>query len=87
MLRNPKLIKKILAYARDHADNINPISLPSFKGFTSECIEAHVELCAEAGFLIVEDTTLQFIDGGLGIQRLTWEGHEQLQAWRCDNGT
>lgn len=48
MPRNRRLIRRILCYARKHADGQNGIGIPTLAGYTHEQVEEHVRLCAEA---------------------------------------
>ena len=82
MRRQMRLILKILAYV-ERAEHIGKISLPKCDDYSKDEIAYHVLLCADAGYLEIRKKDV----GGaaLDITRLTWSGHETLNAMRRDS--
>ena len=85
--RHREHIKRVPACARERADNVNPVSLPSLDGLASECVDAHVRLRGDAGLPLIDDTSRNLIGGGIEIVRPTWQGHERPEASRRRNGS
>jgi len=82
MRRHKKLIFLILQYVEQNVTNGDGVPLPEFNDYTRSEIEYHVRLCEEAGYI---DTVVQEKSGPpIGIQRLTWIGHEELDRIRTD---
>ena len=79
MKRDIELVLRILRYARDNANDRDPLRLPDFQGIDSNVIRYHAELCIQAGH----------IEGSVGhrgminLLSLTWQGHEYLE-FNCD---
>ncbi len=87
MKRDMELVRKILQHAE--ADEDGDISLSNIDaGHSIDEIELHVELMAEAG--LVDATITHGMDGPghsiifCKVNRLTWDGHEFLEASRKD---
>lgn len=86
MRRSFKLIKKILAHVEREQIN-GPIPPPEFDGHPKIEVHHHIRLCEEAGFL--EADKPGWYDGVLlypSLTRLTWNGHEELDRLRRENG-
>ena len=82
MRRKMKLIYLILAYV-EKATHIGNIPLPELAEYTEEEVAYHVKLCSEAGYLdIVVDAHNK---KPVGIDRLTWQGHEALEKLHHNN--
>jgi hypothetical protein len=82
MKRDMDLVRKILQAVEAEASGYAPNEL-KIEGYSDEEIGYHALLMAEAGLVIGADIT------GMGdttptgmIQRLTWEGHDFLDAAR-----
>ena len=79
MRRQLRLILKMLSYV-ERADGIGKIPLPKCDDYSKDEIAYHVLLCSDSGYLEIRTNDL----GGrpLDITRLTWAGHEALEAMR-----
>ncbi len=83
MKRDMELIYLILAYAEEHGDlNNRKRCVPNFDEYDPDYIDYHVRLCEEAGYL-----KASWPSGNRRghVQRLTWQGHEALDASRTRN--
>lgn len=82
MQRKLKLIRKILEYTeRELRDD--PIPVPEFDDYNDLHVQEHLELCSEAGFLILGlPTRYEGKNYYSSIHRLTWAGHDQLDRLR-----
>lgn len=77
------LIRKILLEIEKSDDIINPKEI-NIEGFTRQEISYHIELLHDAGF--IEGIDLNSKDGYLWFaKKLTWEGHEFLDAIKNEN--
>jgi hypothetical protein len=82
MKRDLELVRKILLAAEDRTTDTGWLIL-EIEGHTPEEISYHVRLLHEAGLLQAENLT--DATGALWApKRLTWEGHEFLDAARND---
>ena len=78
MKRDMRLIVKILRHIRDSATPVAFADVPDFEPeYTAIQTTYHIELCTEAGFLKRNNIGLY---GEPGALRLTWQGHEKLEA-------
>ena len=77
MKRNKKLILKILRFLRD---NDGGTDLPDFNGYTAAEVQYHIDLCQEAGFVRLTESSLM---DEPSRYLLTWAGHDMLEA-NCD---
>ena len=77
MIRNKKVVKLVLEWARDLELGTNTVRMPKSDKYGEDEVEYHVRICILAGFLegSVPD------DGGrrLKVNGLTWEGHDLLE--------
>lgn len=82
MKRDPDLIRNILMAVEAADKEIKKGSL-SFPGYTPDQIDYHVEILCDAGLI---DATYQRTFGSSFwmIRRLTWSGHDFLEAARND---
>jgi DNA-binding transcriptional ArsR family regulator len=82
MKRDMDLVREILVQVANFPDIQNYVL--SIKGYEEQEVAYHIMLLKEAGLL--EAATAQFGDGRLAAQprRLTWQGHEFLDAARDD---
>lgn len=81
MKRDKKLILEILLFAEQYRKpEGNALVSPELNGYEPEYVREHVILCEEAGFL--ESTRDRQNRPGGGIARITWRGHEYLDANR-----
>ncbi len=74
MPRDMELIRMILIYVRNHAKS-GSLVFPSFAGYEKGMVDYHVMLCEQAGYLQLNEETL---DEERLILNLTWAGHEFL---------
>jgi len=87
MRRNMALILKILEYVEREltAERLTQgIPYPRFRDHRHEEVQYHVELCHEAGYLVRQHPHPQLEDDAPTMSKLTWKGHEALDAWRRD---
>lgn len=81
MQRKMDLIRQIAFLLEGQEDAVDTGDF-GLEGFTSGEIQYHCELMAEAGLILAPDD-LQTLDGsGLYVVRLTWAGHDFLDAAR-----
>lgn len=77
MKRNMDLIREMLFWLEEHSD------LESISGYTPKEIAYHVSLLESAGLVTQESYHNLFLnDSTLEGIRITWEGHEFLDASR-----
>ena len=82
MQRKMKLIRKILEYVERESSG-GPIPIPEFDDYNDLHVQSHVELCSEAGFLVMEmPTKYEGKKYFTSIHRMTWNGYEQLERLR-----
>ena len=80
MQRDLDLIRKILLAAEGFEDE----EYPKLEGYSEQLIDYHLELLDDAGFVELKRlSTLQ--ETYYSIVRLTWDGHEYLDAIRPDD--
>lgn len=79
MRREMNLIRMILEYVEEKQVNSNSVPVPEFPDYRNCVVEYHVLLCREAGYL---DVGVQG-RSPKGIFRMTWAGHEKLDAMRA----
>ena len=87
MKRDPEIIRKLLLFFEEKPD----VSLVEAKSIKVDCydpgtIQYHIDLMYEAGFLSCETTSSSISDRLIYALpfRLTWKGHEFLDAARSD---
>ena len=85
MVRDMDLVRAILLAAEQLVPGERPDSVSSIPGYDQLIFAGHVELLKEAGF--VEAAVARA--SGVGavearVDRLTWEGHDFLDAIRSD---
>jgi hypothetical protein len=82
MKRDLELIRKILLATEAHQDPNRTVQL-EFDGIPDELVQYNIGLLSEAGY--VEAMDMSNMDGRhFGIWRLTWKGHDFLDAARDD---
>jgi hypothetical protein len=83
MQRDMDLVREILFQVeRDNSDPLKPVEV-EVEGYSDVQINYHVMLLAEAGLIEAEDAST--LGGSEWIpKRLTWHGHEFLEAARSD---
>jgi len=82
MKRDMDLIRKILLLAEEHTHGQFD-DVPKIDGFTDEQVGYHCHLIGEAGLGVVLDVSDLASEGPMGhFCRLTWAGHEFLDASR-----
>ena len=80
MRREIGLIKLILKYVeRNGTPDGRALNPPEFPDRTDEDIDYHMDLCAQAGYM-----TMERVQTRMFPKRLTWNGHEALDALRKD---
>lgn len=82
MQRKMKLIRKILEHV-EMSTTEERLPVPEFNDYSEAKVHYHLGLCEEAEYLILYQT--EFDDHKrrfAAITRLTWEGHEALDAMR-----
>ena len=80
MRRKMKLIRKILEWSEANATG-EPTPIGEIEGYTDKQIQYHIQLCSEAGYLLVQDM-LSLQSTEFYITQLTWRGHETLVEFR-----
>ena len=81
MKRDMGLILDILRFAEQgRRPEGNPLRAPELDGHEPEYVREHVRLCEEAGLLDAARDNARKKYGA--IERLTWSGHEYLEAHR-----
>ena len=76
MVQDTKLLKAILLYVENNADDINPIDLPDGEeGFSQDRVLAHVRLLEDAGYLELDKD-----NAPPKIVRLTYEGQKVVSG-------
>jgi hypothetical protein len=83
MKRDMELIRMILIEIEKQPSYLSEINL-NFAGYSSEDIHYHVMLLCEAGLIVAHDQS-SLSDIYWIPERLTWEGHEFLEASRDNN--
>ena len=87
MKRDPDLIRKLLVFFEDKSDcNRVEVGTIHIEGFDTILIQYHLDLMYEAGFLSGEPMRSSTSDRLIGVLpfRLTWKGHEFLDAARSN---
>ena len=82
MQRKMPLVRQLLEYT-EMQNTEERMPAPEFDGYSEAEVHYHLGLCEEAGYLILHPPA----QGGPprrfgGITRLTWKGHETLDAMR-----
>jgi len=84
MKRDMELVRQILIAIEDHPHAHAPDSI-DVPDYDEETISYHLVLMAEAGLLLVEEsTTFQAHGPSAIVSRMTWDGHEFLDNARND---
>jgi len=85
--RDPEIIRKLLLFFEEKPD-VSLVEAKSIKvdGYDPGTIQYHIDLMYEAGFLSSETTSSSTSDRLIYALpfRLTWKGHEFLDAARSD---
>ena len=76
------LVRKILEFAEEYADGIEPVQFELEDHHTVEQVNYHIELCAEAGLLALFGVPAFGNVAVQRISRLTWLGHDRLDEFR-----
>ncbi|MDE2785713.1 MAG: DUF2513 domain-containing protein [Chloroflexota bacterium] len=85
MQRKMKLIRKILEYV-EVSTTEERLPVPEFRDYSEAEVHYHLGLCEEAKYLVLyQPETDDPIRRFGGISRLTWAGHETLEAMRAGN--
>ncbi len=79
MKRNMDLVRKLLEVVEETQEMQDGV--PSVEGFTESEIDYHMLLLLEAGLALGAMDEV----GALGYSRLSWDGHEFLDAARDDD--
>lgn len=82
MMRKVKLIKKILQRV---SSSRSYVKIPEFDEYDQDEVNEHVALCVEAGFVEAPEMTYAGQKVYVGIDRMTWKGHEELDRL-CKEG-
>lgn len=81
MKRDWDLIRRILLDVRDNADASGAyLDPPAPKGWDTDTVLAHVELLIDADYLDGEVRRSNEGIAGAVVSRLTWKGHEFVEA-------
>lgn len=83
MERDCALIQWLLEHVAQKR-TVAPTTVPNCKRYTQEQLNYHIGLCQQAGYLdadIVSGAEERF--PRYGVRRLTWAGHEALDAFRA----
>jgi len=83
MKRDMDLVRKIL-FALEASDNIGPDNGFHIEGYGDGVVGYHLMLMGEAGLLIAVDARSMGNRTAMMPVRLTWAGHEFLEAGRND---
>lgn len=75
------LVRTILLAAEDAPPGGSDLE---FEGHDLKTVAYHVDLLEEAGYLVGDNIRSEGGVVGAGVERLTWEGHEFLDAVRDD---
>ena len=82
MRRKMKLIRKLLEY-REMSVTEGALPAPEFPDYSEAEVHYHLGLCEEAGYLVLYQPAWEGPGRRFeGIVRLTWVGHEALDAMR-----
>ena len=86
MKRDVDLIRQIILQAEQANEKINVGAKFKVKGYDDILVAKHIELLVEAGLLKARLTRTD-TDGVVGayVERLTWDGHEFLDAARNES--
>ncbi len=79
-MRKFKLIRMIL----EHAERAGPAGAnpPEFDCYDETTVQEHIRLCEEAGYIEIQTLPYRGAKVCVYIDRLTWEGHEELDRLR-----
>lgn len=85
MKRDFDLIRQILREVEASPARTPLAGRPNYEGFDEDTAVEHIDLLIEAGLL--QGKITPFLDGGVhvNIQRLTWKGHDFLDAMKDDS--
>lgn len=85
MKRDFDLIRQILREVESSPARTPLAGRPNYEGFDEATAVEHIDLLLEAGLL--QGKITPFLDGGVhvNIQRLTWKGHDFLDAMKDDS--
>ena len=82
MQRRMKLIRKLLEYVEMSATE-ERLPIPEFQDYSEAEVHYHLTLCEEADYLIPHPPQMSdSVRRPVGISRLTWAGHQALDAMR-----
>ena len=82
MRRCMKLIFKILEYVEREKTNGNKLSIPEFYDYDDSVVNYHVRLCAQAGYIQIDQVSNFQVLTAKSIIELTWAGHQELERMR-----
>ena len=86
MKRDMDLVREILLAVEDNENGFKGRHGPGIPGYNPETIAYHVEIMEEAGLL---DARIDRVMGSpvpiISLRRMTWAGHEFLDAVRGDS--
>jgi len=83
MKRDMELVRRVLLDTEEHGGGIGWFELGDIEGHSAEEVSYHVKLLSDAGFIEALDRSHQRALVW-HPKRLTWEGHEFLDAIRND---
>ena len=83
MKRDMNLVRKILLEVEANTDGSTPLMTVSVENYSQDQIQYHLAILIDAGLIEAIDTSSA---SGIGYYptRLTWEGHEFLDAARSE---
>ncbi len=84
MRRHSSLIYRIFRFVEQNCEIGRPLDPPVFDSFTEQEVGYHVMLCAQAGYLDVEEVESRNPYRYL-IRHLNWAGHEALGQYRREH--
>ena len=82
MKRDFDLIRSILIQAEAVPAGTFPQTFNVPEGMTAQTLTEHIELMVSRG--LIEGEVFSVVDGQFHVRKLTWEGHDFLDAARSD---
>jgi DNA-binding transcriptional ArsR family regulator len=82
MKRDMELVRRLLIYIEERANQREPIQV-ELEGIDDDVVQYHLELLTEADIISTIDAS-SYDGKHFFVKRLTWYGHEFLDAARDD---
>lgn len=80
LIRDMELVRQLLIYAAENTGGLLPADQPGSTDHSPQVVAYHIDIMVERGLL----KAVRYADGTWGIEQVTWEGQDFLQAAQDD---